>query len=70
MHLTKTFTSSFRSLLTKRYGGVLLFLLVCLGISSITRFALLVKAAGDVAWNASLLAAAGWGLLFDLATGA
>jgi phosphoglycerol transferase MdoB-like AlkP superfamily enzyme len=59
-----------RSLLTSRHGGVLIFLLVYLCLSVATRLALLVQAAGDAAYDTSLLAAFGWGLLFDLAAGA
>lgn len=70
MQIKNTLAARFRSWLSKRHGGVLLFLLVYLGISTVTRLALLGKAAGDISWDVSLLAAAGWGLLFDIATGA
>ena len=51
-------------------GALLLFLGTYLCVSWLTRLALLVHAAANLAWDSSLLAAAGWGLLFDLAAGA
>ncbi|WP_069961417.1 LTA synthase family protein [Lacunisphaera limnophila] len=54
-------------LLAHRFGGVLLFGLVFAGIALATRVALLVKAAPEVTWDASLLAAFAWGALFDVA---
>lgn len=57
-------------ILTSRYGALLLFLGTYLCVSWLTRLALLVHSAANLAWNFSLLAAAGWGLLFDLAAGA
>ncbi|HWA24963.1 MAG TPA: sulfatase-like hydrolase/transferase [Lacunisphaera sp.] len=53
-------------LLARRHGGIVLFFAVFLGISFLTRVALLIKAAHDVTWTLSLLAAFGWGLLYDL----
>ncbi|MCW5206027.1 sulfatase-like hydrolase/transferase [Desulfobulbus sp. F5] len=70
MQIQKTPADRIRSWLSCRYGGVLIFLLVYLCLSFATRVALLCQARADVAWDISLLAAAGWGLLFDLATGA
>jgi len=52
--------------LARRHGGAVLFFAVFLGISLLTRFALLLKAAHDVTWTPSLLAAFFWGLIFDL----
>lgn len=70
MQTQKTAIGRIRSWLACRHGGVLIFLLVYLYLAFATRLALLLQAAGDVAWDSSLLAAAGWGLLFDLATAA
>ena len=58
------------SLLTARHGGLVIFLLVFVGLSFLTRVALLAKAAPDVTWNLSLIAAFGWGLLYDLGAAA
>lgn len=44
----------------------MLFFVAFLGISFLTRVALLAKAAADVSWSASLLAAFGWGLVYDV----
>ncbi len=57
-------------LLARRHGGVALFFVVFLGISFLTRVALLIKAAHDVTWTLSLLAAFGWGVLYDLGAAA
>jgi phosphoglycerol transferase MdoB-like AlkP superfamily enzyme len=61
-----TSRNGFHRLLDRRHGGVVLFLVVFLGLALLTRCALLAKAAHDVSWDASLLAAFGWGLLFDI----
>jgi phosphoglycerol transferase MdoB-like AlkP superfamily enzyme len=57
-------------LLAHRYGGVVLFVGVYLALTLLTRCALLAKAARDVSWDASVPAAFGWGLLFDLGAAA
>jgi arylsulfatase A-like enzyme len=57
----------FLRLLGARQGGVLLLLLAALCVGLAVRGALLAKAAGDVSWDASLLAAFAWGAVFDLA---
>jgi phosphoglycerol transferase MdoB-like AlkP superfamily enzyme len=62
--------SGIQRLLERRHGGVVLFLVVFLALALFTRCALLAKAAHDVTWDASLLAAFGWGLLFDIAAAA
>lgn len=54
--------------LKKRHGGVFLFLAVFFSLEFVTRTTLLVKAAHDVSWNLSLLAAFGWGFVYDLGT--
>jgi len=59
-----------RRLLEHRYGGVVLFAAVYVALALITRCALLASAARDVSWDASLPAAFGWGLLFDLGAAA
>jgi len=59
-----------QKLLVRRHGGVLIFIGVFLAISLLIRTVLLARAVHDVSWDASILAALGWGLLFDLATAA
>lgn len=53
-------------LLARRHGGLVLFFAAFLGISFLTRVALLIKAAQDVTWTLSLLATFGWGVVYDL----
>ncbi|HVZ66471.1 MAG TPA: LTA synthase family protein [Lacunisphaera sp.] len=60
----------FQRLLARRHGGTLLFFIVYLGIALLTRGALLVKAAHDVTWTLSLLAAFFWGFIYDLGAAA
>lgn len=62
--------NGFQRLLERRHGGVVLFLVVFLALALLTRCALLAKAADVVTWDASLLAAFGWGLLFDIGAAA
>ena len=50
----------------KRHGGVILFFALFLFFEFVARTTLLVKAAQDVSWDLSLLAAFGWGILYDL----
>jgi phosphoglycerol transferase MdoB-like AlkP superfamily enzyme len=57
-------------LVARRHGGVALFLAVFLAVALVARVALLVQARQDVSWNASLLAAFGWGALYDLGAAA
>jgi phosphoglycerol transferase MdoB-like AlkP superfamily enzyme len=57
-------------LVARRHGGVAIFFVVFLAVAFATRVALLVQARQDVGWNASLLAAFGWGLLYDLGAAA
>ncbi len=49
-----------------RFGGVWLLALVYLVVAGGLRAALLAKAAGEVTWDASLVAAWSWGAAFDL----
>ncbi len=56
----------FRRALSGRHGGILLFYGLFLGVSFLTRAALLIKAAHDVSWLPSLLAAFAWGVLYDI----
>ena len=70
MQRKKTAVEHIRSLLSLRHGGVLIFFLVYLSLSFAVRSALLLQSGADAAWDASLLAAFIWGLLFDLAAGA
>jgi len=60
----------FQRLLARRHGGIVLFLAVFLGISFLTRVALLTKASHDVTWTLSLVAAFGWGTVYDLGAAA
>ncbi|HEY9249787.1 MAG TPA: sulfatase-like hydrolase/transferase, partial [Rariglobus sp.] len=60
--------ATFRSLVTRRHGGVILFLTLFLTLSWLTRLALLAQSLWAFDWNASLLAAFAWGLLFDTGT--
>ena len=65
-----TSRNGFQRLLERRHGGVVLFIAVFLGLALLTRGALLAQAAHEVTWDASLPAAFGWGLLFDLGAAA
>ena len=56
--------------LNRRHGGVIIFFALFLAISWLTRVALLVKAADDVTWTLSLLAAFFWGIIYDLGAAA
>jgi phosphoglycerol transferase MdoB-like AlkP superfamily enzyme len=58
------------AILSRRHGGLLIFFTVFLAVNLATRLALLVKSAGDVTWGPSLIAAFGWGLVYDLGTAA
>jgi phosphoglycerol transferase MdoB-like AlkP superfamily enzyme len=52
--------------LARRHGGIVLFFAAFLGISFLTRVALLFRAAHDVTWSLSLLASFGWGVIYDI----
>ena len=54
-------------LVATRHGGTVLFYLLFMAISLVVRFALLIKSAGSVGWDLSLLAAFFWGFIYDLA---
>lgn len=56
----------FDALLARRQGGVVVFLLLFGAVALLTRMALLARSVWSFSWDASLLAAFGWGLLFDL----
>lgn len=58
----------FSGLLRRQTGGILFFVLVFIGLAQGLRIALIYKASANVTWDASLLAALSWGLLFDLGT--
>ncbi|MGC4074577.1 MAG: hypothetical protein QM760_19170 [Nibricoccus sp.] len=58
----------FRSLLERRHGGVLIFVLLFCSVAFLTRVALLVKSFSAVTVAPSLLAAFGWGFAFDIGT--
>lgn len=55
-------------LVATRQGGVILFMLLFLALSLLVRVALLIRCAGEAAWDASLLAAFFWGLVYDVVT--
>jgi phosphoglycerol transferase MdoB-like AlkP superfamily enzyme len=59
----------FQDLLARRHGGVLISLFLFAAIALITRTALLARSLWSVEWDASLLAAFGWGTAFDLGAG-
>jgi len=61
--------ASFFKLLERRHGGVLIFLFLFIAVALVTRVALLVKSSQSITPDISLLAAFGWGLLFDLGAG-
>lgn len=63
-------TSIFRRLLVRRHGGLVIFFAVFAAVSLLTRLALLIKAAHDVTWTLSLVAAFGWGCFYDLGAAA
>ncbi|MEZ5275178.1 MAG: sulfatase-like hydrolase/transferase [Opitutaceae bacterium] len=56
--------------LSGRFGALILFLGISLILSLATRLALLELARHDVTWDLSLIAAFGWGLLYDLGAAA
>ena len=57
------------SLIARRHGAVVLFVILFAAISVSTRLVLLVRSLGVVSWDVSLLAVFAWGVLFDLASG-
>ena len=59
-------------MLQRRHGGLVIFFLVFVGLSFATRVALLVQAAQDhdASWTLSLLAAFGWGVVYDFGAAA
>ena len=57
-------------ILARRHGGPLLLVGVALILASAMRAGLLFASLGNVTWGWSLLAAFGWGLLFDLGAAA
>lgn len=63
-----TLAASFvERLIGSRQGGAWIALMFVISVGFATRLALLFKAAEEVSWNISLVAAFIWGLLFDLA---
>ncbi len=61
---------SLRNLLGRRLSFVLLFSLLFVLVQTLVRLSLLFVSNGDIAWDASLVAAFCWGLLFDLGAAA
>lgn len=49
-----------------RMGGAGLFLLMFVTLALLTRMALLLKSAGEVSWNLTLLASFAWGVVYDV----
>jgi len=64
------FRATLNRQLARRHGGTLVFFAVFLGISLLTRLALLAQAAHDVTWTPSLVAVFFWGLVYDLGAAA
>jgi len=62
-------SSLFGRVLERRHGGILIFLVLFSAVALATRIALLIKSGASVSFDASLAAAFGWGLLFDLGAG-
>ena len=60
--------SRFHSLLERRHGGVVIFLLLFLGIALVTRIALLIQSFSSVTFTPALVAAFAWGVVFDFGT--
>lgn len=60
--------SKFPEYIKKRNGGVIFILAIFLVFAFLTRIMLVVKAAQNISWNASILTAFGWGLLYDIGT--
>ena len=61
--------SSLRELLERRHGGILIFLFLFVVVALTTRVALSIKSGHSITHDSSLIAAFGWGLLFDLGAG-
>ena len=61
---------AFHRQLIRRHGGLIIFFVIFLAVSLLTRLALLIKAAHDVTWTLSLGAAFFWGLVYDLGAAA
>jgi phosphoglycerol transferase MdoB-like AlkP superfamily enzyme len=60
--------SKFIAFPEKRNGGIILFLAIFFVFAFITRIVLMIKAVQDISWDFSLLAAFGWGLVYDIGT--
>lgn len=58
--------SWFGRAVARRHGGVVLFIVLFLAAAWLTRLALWLKAGSAVSFDASLLAALGWAVVFDL----
>jgi hypothetical protein len=64
----KKLFSIFSACLKKRNSGITLFLALFFGFAFIIRIALMIKAAHDISWDISLIAAFVWGFLYDIGT--
>lgn len=53
-------------LLARRHGGVMLFAAMFLSVALVLRIGFLLRSAPIINWDAGLLAAFGWGVVFDL----
>ncbi|MBI3131131.1 MAG: sulfatase-like hydrolase/transferase [Acidobacteria bacterium] len=67
---TNSLRAWFHRKLAHSHGGLVLYFAVFLTISFLIRLTLLAKAAQDVSWNGSLLAALVWGSIYDLGAAA
>jgi len=65
-NLLYKFSSKIHVCIGGRFGCIVLFFASYLGIGFFTRLMLLIKSAQDISWNFSLLAAFGWGVVYDL----
>ncbi len=73
IHLSSRFSAIRATLagwLARRHGALVLFFALYLAIAFVTRWALLAASVREVNWNASLLAAFAWGVVYDLGAAA
>lgn len=67
---SRTGLARLRPWLAHRFGGVVLMALLFIVISTVTRLALICRSFDLLDWDPSLLAALGWGFLFDVGAAA
>jgi len=68
--ITRPAVARTRSWLSHRFGGAILLVGLFVAIATLTRLALMCRSFDLLDWDASLLVALGWGLLFDLGAAA